>query len=1032
MNNNNNPLEIKGENFLAGGTSVYGINTLYVEAERRKILLQAQFYNRSWTKCKAAKAAISYGAEVRFKNSTYYTMEETYGWVKKKHIIGRDSFSVMTVTNRNIGSKWFVSQRETLLIDFYNYLMINSHLPLLQEWTEAIMNRLQDRDIVKRCGKCYDEITQDTYTFLHDYNTGEDKAVRMSDVIVMDMRNFNEDALSQAVTELIQNKVIKVADVPSNPLDFENFDEYIKKYGPSLVRNLEGTLEPLSPLKGELDGFAAKNKRLYPQQAACVNGIIALKKANSRYGLMVEGMGCGKTLQGAAVIDAYFNQIWLGNNKGKTLKDLYMSKKQPKYRNVLMAPSHLVAKWKEEIESEIPGAKAFIVKNLEQLVELRSEGKERKGRHWYLFSKDFAKLGYQKSPIPTTVGTMIPKGLICADCYEEDSSQPVFIKGYGKDARCEKCGGRHFKTYEMVDYGMTQGLVCPSCGNLLIRSSAKYMDASLQGDRITLMPEDFTSMKSENEVCFCCGEQLWGIDCKTNQEEQKPRKWVKISYWKNYQRKNRDTSWMLRRVRPLSKDEENTLEMLSSVDSLSLTAEQIEVLHHLNERKKLSCKEVVDLLIKMDVPTDGWDVSPVQYGPRRYSPSQFIKKYLNGYFDFCVLDECHKYEGAGSAQAVAAHSLMSCADFTLGLTGTITNGRADSLFYLLYMLDPTRMNKLGYSYSDVLKFSETYGAIETIYELSDSSRNKMSRGRRLAQPKVKPGISPKLFTDFLLDKAVFLDLSDLSKYLPPLKEQVVIVGNEESDYDSVLSAYNSTIATLKNKAKEKGGFSLLSTMLQFGLSYPDKPYGNMNILHPKFSDVIAAKVENFDQYENLDNLLPKEQKLVEIVQDEVEQNRNCFIYCAYTGAEEKNVTDRLMKIVEKYCNLKDQVYVLKASSPKAEAREEFIHKKASEGIRVFICNMKLVETGLDFCFKYKGTTYNYPSIIFYQLTYELSVMWQASRRHYRLNQHEECHTYYLAQENTLQTAAVQVMAEKQIAASAIQGKFSADGLASMA
>jgi hypothetical protein len=38
----------------------------------------------------------------------------------------------------------------------------------------------------------------------------------------------------------------------------------------------------------------------------------------------------------------------------------------------------------------------------------------------------------------------------------------------------------------------------------------------------------------------------------------------------------------------------------------------------------------------------------------------------------------------------------------------------------------------------------------------------------------------------------------------------------------------------------------------------------------------------------------------------------------------------------------------------------------------------------------------------------------------------------MATEGTVQQAAVQIMAEKQVAASAIQGKFSADGLASMA
>ncbi len=91
-----------------------------------------------------------------------------------------------------------------------------------------------------------------------------------------------------------------------------------------------------------------------------------------------------------------------------------------------------------------------------------------------------------------------------------------------------------------------------------------------------------------------------------------------------------------------------------------------------------------------------------------------------------------------------------------------------------------------------------------------------------------------------------------------------------------------------------------------------------------------------------------------------------------------------------------------------------------------------VPTLLDFCFKHNGEYYNYPTIIFYQMTYELATMIQASRRAYRLIQKEECRNYYLVTEGTLQVAAVQIMAEKQVAASAIQGKFSVDGLAAMA
>lgn len=76
--------------------------------------------------------------------------------------------------------------------------------------------------------------------------------------------------------------------------------------------------------------------------------------------------------------------------------------------------------------------------------------------------------------------------------------------------------------------------------------------------------------------------------------------------------------------------------------------------------------------------------------------------------------------------------------------------------------------------------------------------------------------------------------------------------------------------------------------------------------------------------------------------------------------------------------------------------------------------------------------YNFPTIIFYQYSYDLFTMWQASRRHYRLNQILECRTFYLLSSHTIQVDALEMVASKQVATSAIQGHFSSEGLCAMA
>ncbi len=954
------------------------------------VLLQVSYFDRSRNICKAVAATIDSGYPVRFGRKDGKTSKQDYLRLMELVPMGRDRFTLVTMVNKEIGKTYILTDDENLDEDFFNFLMNNYKLPLLKEWTPAIREELLGKRLVNEDRSWNSRFKAESGdpelsvpgVYIHD------REVDVNDVRIFAVAGLDDKSLSEVVTDLIERHVISVCDVDSEPLEFENMDQYITKYGPSLVKNLEEQMETLSPLNGELKGFAAKNKRLYPQQAACVNGMIALKNSGSQYGLMVEGMGCGKTLQGAAVVDACFNQEWLLKHPGKTLKDMYLSKEdRPVYRNVLMAPSHLVEKWKEEITSEIPMSRVEIIKDLDQLLKLRSEGKKRKGKEWYLISKDFAKLGSQQSPIPSSVTHMKAKGLICKDCAQE--GEVSWISARGK--KCDRCGGKDYIKKELTAYGDLYGLVCPQCGELLLQGGKKYYDAD-DAATVVLQPKDFSSHRNSNDSCLLCGTHLWGVDArpmvgKGLKDLAPEKKWYKVSHWKNAQKKNRASAFVLK--------------------------------GHEDEYYK-----------DAEVDINGVKKSKIEYGPRRFSPSLFIKKYLKGYFDFCILDEAHKYENGGTAQSIAAHALMKASSFTLCLTGTISNGKADSFFYLLYMLDPRRMRKMGYEYSDVMAFSRTYGAVETAYEAlgsDDGERHSQSRGRQIRAPKVKPGISPRLFTDFLLDKAVFLDLSDLSKFMPPLKEKVVTMRLPEE----VMDSYSRSLDILKEASRQKGGRGLLSTMLQLGLAYPDKPYGFLPIVNPRVEDDVVLVPPSHDEYAG-DVLLPKEEELVNIVRSEIAEDRNVFVYCAYTGSAEMNITTRLQKVIEENCNLAGSVLVMNAASPKATEREAYIRKKATEGIRVFICNMKLVETGLDFCFKVDGKSYNYPTIVFYQMTYELAVMWQASRRHFRLNQTEECRTYYMAYENTLQAAAVQIMAEKQVAASAIQGKFSADGLAAMA
>jgi hypothetical protein len=111
------------------------------------------------------------------------------------------------------------------------------------------------------------------------------------------------------------------------------------------------------------------------------------------------------------------------------------------------------------------------------------------------------------------------------------------------------------------------------------------------------------------------------------------------------------------------------------------------------------------------------------------------------------------------------------------------------------------------------------------------------------------------------------------------------------------------------------------------------------------------------------------------------------------------------------------------SSIAPEQREEWVHTKVKEGIKVIIANPKLVETGLDL--------YDFPTMIFYQTGYSVFTLRQASRRSWRIGQKKNVKIYYLFYRSTMQERALQLMGSKMEASLAIEGRFSEEGLLAM-
>ena len=399
---------------------------------------------------------------------------------------------------------------------------------------------------------------------------------------------------------------------------------------------------------------------------------------------------------------------------------------------------------------------------------------------------------------------------------------------------------------------------------------------------------------------------------------------------------------------------------------------------------------------------------------RRFAISEYVKKRLKGYFDFFIADEVHELKGGSTAQGNSFGALASASKKTIALTGTLVGGYGDDIHYILGRLSPEALQKEGIGYGEIAKWMARYGVLEKITR-SNPEDNICSRGKKKNTIiKKRPGISPMVFSNYLMDRCVFLHLADIALDLPAIAEEVVQVEMDETLEEAYRELEKDLLAAVREALKH-GSKSLLGTYLNSLLSYPDRPFDNDIIRHPnpEKKDCIISIPTELPK----DTTYAKEEQLIKLVKDELGQGRGVFIYCQYTNT--KDITGRLKEILQKNGV---EAEILK-SSVAPEKREEWLHDKVKEGVKVVIANPKLVETGLDL--------YDFPTMIFYQTGYSVFTLRQASRRSWRIGQKKDVKIYYLFYRRTMQERALQLMGSKMEASLAIEGKFSEEGLLAM-
>ena len=223
---------------------------------------------------------------------------------------------------------------------------------------------------------------------------------------------------------------------------------------------------------------------------------------------------------------------------------------------------------------------------------------------------------------------------------------------------------------------------------------------------------------------------------------------------------------------------------------------------------------------------------------RRFPLSTYIKRQMRGKIDGLIADELHNYNNS-SGQGDAMGELFQAARKAVGMTATLINGYSSGIFHLLYRISPDLMLKDGKVYEKPTEFNNEYGVTESVYEVAapDYNSNRRTSKRKLRERQL-PGVSPLVYSRFLMDSAAFLSLNDMGKDLPEYEEIPVCLqmnGDVAEEYRRLEEAFKRILRSQKDISKK-----VMSAYLGLLTVYPDQPYGQKPILHPDTGDELIV------------------------------------------------------------------------------------------------------------------------------------------------------------------------------------------------
>ncbi len=337
--------------------------------------------------------------------------------------------------------------------------------------------------------------------------------------------------------------------------------------------------------------------------------------------------------------------------------------------------------------------------------------------------------------------------------------------------------------------------------------------------------------------------------------------------------------------------------------------------------------------------------------PRRVALSPYLAKRFPNFFDVFVLDEQHEYSGDSSAQGFAAHRITNLGIPTIGLTGSVMGGYAESLFANQWALDPSFRKEFGRDQRN--EFVRRYGYLKQLVEDKNKDTGKVvaygsmsDRVERSARTIGNaPGVLPLFVLRYLLKMSVTLHKADLALDLPPRHDIVERIQPSEEQRKWLNHLQSALVSRIKkdqftDKAgKLWGQLAELPSYLDrctadvgnqddggYVIAYPESEGGQMVASAPPMK---ASEI------------LPKERWMLDTIAKELAEGRRVMVMAWHV-----KLLPRLAWLIGR--EIGEKVPILDPAKVPTAKRQAWIDKEiVKKRHNVMVCNPVAIQTGLN-------------------------------------------------------------------------------------